>query len=56
MEIAEKVVTDAAQELKKEVEDYDGGSLPGKYSKWYDQIWAMEEGILLFMVLLALSG
>ena len=30
MEIAEKVVTDAAQELKKDVEDYDGESLPGK--------------------------
>lgn len=32
MEIAEKVVTDAAQELKKDMEDYDGGSLPGKLS------------------------
>ena len=50
MEIAEKVVTDAAQELKKEVEDYDGGSLPGKFSGLIIPIWTREEVWLLLIV------
>ena len=49
MEIAEKVVMDAAQELKKEVEDYDGGSLPSKFV-----IWTMEEVDFSWMLLLAI--